>query len=107
MQLVGCGWNEASAGDVCSGEVGNCGCLHAEVTASYYLENAHIFGDVVAFVTLSPCQKCLGVLASLECVGVIYDTISRHGIVESWIPQISYGAALDKIPSWWMPSSAS
>lgn len=55
-------------------EMGNCGCLHAEVRAVINLRGQLPY---IAVCTLAPCERCAKVLAEAGVVSVYYQEESR------------------------------
>ena len=66
-------------GAVCSNEVGNCGCSHAEPRV---IQQLYRFSDTRKFwmlCTYSPCTNCANIIIdSGLIVGVIYEILTDH-----------------------------
>ena len=73
------GYNGPAAGednDSCSGDTGDCGCVHAEANAVAKLATAD--RDCLLITTTSPCRSCAGLIVNCGRVtAVIYDTQYR------------------------------
>lgn len=66
----------APIGGPCSGEVGNCGCIHAEVRL--LLSHPRPARGILC-VNYSPCTGCANaIIASRSVVAVIYSTLTEH-----------------------------
>ena len=53
--------------DACSGEIGQCGCTHAEANAVAKLDSSRIRGTTL-ISTRSPCAACAGLIANCKAV---------------------------------------
>ena len=56
--------------DACTGEKGNCGCLHAEMNA--LLKCNYTVPTKLLFVTMAPCVNCAAAIAQAEIAQVYY-----------------------------------
>ena len=77
--VYGIGYNGGASGmaDCCTGEVGNCGCLHAEMNAVINC-NADRTKEKIVYTTLVPCMQCAKALINLGGVQkVIYSSMYR------------------------------
>jgi len=62
--------------DGCSGEVGSCGCIHAEANALVKIPGW--YSDTTMLVTCSPCAHCSGLIVNSGKVSVVlYDSTYR------------------------------
>lgn len=63
-------------GGPCSGEIGKCGCIHAEVAL---LLNDPLLARGILCVNYSPCTNCANaIIASKRIVAVLYKTLTEH-----------------------------
>lgn len=64
-------------GSVCSNEIGNCGCMHAEIRL--LLHNPHIHGLMAC--QYSPCTQCANAIVdSRRVTGVVYLIPTQHDL---------------------------
>ena len=58
---------------LCTGEIGNCGCVHAEMIASSWLLSNPRIDNVVLVCSFSPCKTCANmILISDRILSVVY-----------------------------------
>lgn len=78
--------NGPTPGHVCTGEVGNCGCAHAEPLAILTLMNLLNRQDkFVLCCNYSPCTRCSHVIIASDQVaglvsGVVYKRLTTHDV---------------------------
>ncbi|RJR13371.1 hypothetical protein C4588_01015 [Candidatus Parcubacteria bacterium] len=82
FRIRGWGYNRPRGYKTCSGEVGNCGCSHAEWFACFTKDNEFNL-PLLCLITLSPCQECLERLISANVKAVLCLKVSRHGIIDN------------------------
>lgn len=64
-------------GSICSNEVGNCGCMHAEIRL--LLQNPNLHGLMVC--QYSPCTQCANaIVESNRVTGVIFQIYTEHDL---------------------------
>lgn len=56
--------------DACTGEKGDCGCMHAEINA--LLKCDYTIPGKLLFVTMAPCKLCAAAIAQAEIAQVYY-----------------------------------
>lgn len=63
-------------GGPCSGEIGKCGCIHAEVSLLLALPK---WARGILCVNYSPCTNCANaIIASRAVAAVLYSTLTEH-----------------------------
>lgn len=67
-------------GELCSNEVGNCGCTHAEFRAVKYCIGQNEYGERFKLLcNYSPCTSCANLIVVSECIDcVYYVTLTEH-----------------------------
>lgn len=80
------GYNGPSRGlsnDHCTGEIGRCGCVHAEANAIAKFNN-NVAKPSIMFVTTTPCLSCAGLILNCTNIqGVIYE--ENYRVQEGWL----------------------
>lgn len=109
-QILSIGYNGPASGvehERCTGEVGTCGCIHAEINAFTKLNCKEAYPALI-YCTVSPCLNCANVIAnSMAIKAVIYGELCRHsGVRESLnkigIPLLTIEEIKDEIlTEWW------
>lgn len=91
----------------CTGEIGTCGCIHAEVNAITKLDAIRAY-PALLYSTVEPCHNCANlIINSRVVVAVIYTEACRHDWVterfeRNGIPSIMEGNITDeKLLEWW------
>ena len=78
---------------LCSNEVGNCGCVHAEERAALWLMQRRMITDALVAVNYSPCTRCANLLIETGKVRfVVYRTLTEHD-PRGWNHLIAAGIA--------------
>lgn len=76
--LVAIGVNGPSSGE-CNGEVGKCGCSHAEPRAIMSLMRQNIHSKHLMICSYSPCTNCANIIVDSQRVnGVVYGIFTDH-----------------------------
>lgn len=67
-------------GHVCSNEVGNCGCSHAEPRlVQEILKRGGVQGTLILVCTYSPCTNCANIVIDSGLFsGCVYDILTEH-----------------------------
>lgn len=70
-------------GNTCSGEVGNCGCSHAEPRACLLAMEEDVLREVnnnsLMICTYSPCTNCANIIVDSGIIdAVVYDILTEH-----------------------------
>jgi len=76
-RVLAIGYNgppKGESNDSCTNEVGNCGCIHAEVNALLKCKAE----NQILLTTLSPCNLCAGYILNSKLKAVIFCTEYRH-----------------------------
>lgn len=76
-QVYGVGYNGGAAKDECrcSGEQGNCGCVHAEANALIKCRTQDV--RKVLYTTSFPCKTCAKMIVNSGCIKVIFVKLHR------------------------------
>ena len=79
-QILSVGFNGPARGlpnDSCTGEMGQCGCSHAEINA--LLKLGTLQEQAVLYSTVSPCVNCASAIINSQKIKlVVFDKLSRH-----------------------------
>ena len=79
-QVVAIGYNGLAKGlphDRCTGELGRCGCIHAEINAIAQADSR--IPRKVLFVTTAPCVMCAQLIVQNGIARVVYRSQYRDG----------------------------
>lgn len=64
---------------ICSNEVGNCGCAHAETRVILGLMKTQVPGPFVLLVNYSPCSNCANLIVDSKLIiAVAYRHVTEH-----------------------------
>lgn len=78
--VLSIGYNGPASGlpnNSCTNEVGNCGCVHAEINALLKLRSNE---PAILYTTVAPCWNCARAIINADTIiGMLYSGECRHG----------------------------